>query len=131
MIDIKVLVTPKGEYSKSKVYDALDMVFFNNDSWVAKKVSMGVTPTEGEYWFRYSDTSGLAKKKVATGTEAGLVKSGEEVKVRADGTMYSEFHVGNLTNEMIDEICGEFGTSDETDYELYPLSNDEIDAICK
>lgn len=46
----KVAITPKGEWSVSTTYEALDYVSYNGLSWLAKQESTGVTPAAGDYW---------------------------------------------------------------------------------
>ena len=50
----RVLIIPKGQYDASVTYEPLDLVYYNNDSWVAKKKNKGVLPTEGGSWYRFT-----------------------------------------------------------------------------
>ena len=41
----------RGEYDSASEYDFLDVVFFNDSSYVAKKITIGNEPTDSnEYW---------------------------------------------------------------------------------
>lgn len=49
----RVLLMPKGAYDASVTYEMLDMVSHDGATWVAKKASVGITPSAdtAEYWF--------------------------------------------------------------------------------
>ena len=59
----KVAITPKGEWSATVAYEALDLVSYNGSSWLAKQASTGVTPAAGDYWT-------LSASKGDTGSDA-------------------------------------------------------------
>ena len=48
----RILIMPKGEYDSSITYEMLDLVKYNGTSWLAKKESVGIEPTNNnsEYW---------------------------------------------------------------------------------
>lgn len=49
----RVALIPKGVYSDTSQYEKLDIVSFNNSSYVAKQSVTGVEPLQGEdseYW---------------------------------------------------------------------------------
>ena len=48
----RILIMPKGAYNASTTYEMLDMVSHNGTSWLAKKTSVGITPSAStsEYW---------------------------------------------------------------------------------
>lgn len=46
----KVAITPKGNWSASTAYQKLDLVYYNNGSYVAIQPSTGITPTNTAYW---------------------------------------------------------------------------------
>lgn len=50
----RILIVPRGDYSASTTYQMLDLVNYNSATWLAKKTSVGVTPSDAtsEYWFR-------------------------------------------------------------------------------
>ena len=49
----RVLLMPKGAYDASVTYEMLDMVSYDGVTWVARKASVGITPSadNAEYWF--------------------------------------------------------------------------------
>ena len=48
----RILILPKGTYNEATAYDMLDLVSYNGSSWLAKKSSVGIVPSEAnsEYW---------------------------------------------------------------------------------
>lgn len=48
----RILIMPKGNYDSSATYEMLDLVSHNGKSWLAKKTSVGIEPSEAnaEYW---------------------------------------------------------------------------------
>ena len=48
----RILILPKGNYNASTTYDMLDLVNHNGKSWLAKKTSKGIEPSDAnsEYW---------------------------------------------------------------------------------
>ena len=60
----KILITPKGEWSASTTYEELDVVFYDQAVWIAKKASCAKMPAyNSEYWSIALDNS-LAKRLV-------------------------------------------------------------------
>lgn len=53
----RILIMPKGSYDSSVTYEMLDLVKHNGTSWIAKKTSVGIEPSEsnGEYWQNFID----------------------------------------------------------------------------
>ena len=49
----RILIMPKGAYDASVTYEMLDMVSHDGTTWLAKKTSVGITPSadNSEYWF--------------------------------------------------------------------------------
>lgn len=49
----RILIMPKGNYDSSVTYEMLDLVKHNRKSWLAKKTSKGIEPSEAnaEYWY--------------------------------------------------------------------------------
>lgn len=45
-----VAMEPKGEYSASAYYEKLNVVTYEGSSYMAKKASNNVSPTNTEYW---------------------------------------------------------------------------------
>ena len=50
----RILIVPRGDFSASTTYEMLDLVNYNSATWLAKKTSVGIAPSEAssEYWFR-------------------------------------------------------------------------------
>lgn len=46
----RVLLIPKGDYASGTTYNMLDLVRYNNKSWVCKQNCTGQTPQEDSYW---------------------------------------------------------------------------------
>src|SRR5574344_559112 len=46
----RVLLIPKGDYSAETTYNMLDLVRYNNKSWVCKQACTGQAPAENSYW---------------------------------------------------------------------------------
>ena len=48
----RILIMPKGNYDSSVTYEMLDLVKHNGTSWIAKKTSVGIEPSDAntEYW---------------------------------------------------------------------------------
>lgn len=66
----KVAITPKGAWDASTAYEQLDMVSYNGGSWLAKKPSANITPTDGEYWMEVAE-----KGSDAAVTEENIVSA--------------------------------------------------------
>ena len=48
----RILIMPKGDYNAETEYEMLDLVKYNGTSWLAKKASTGIEPSNenAEYW---------------------------------------------------------------------------------
>ena len=61
----RILILPKGNYNAETEYEALDLVFHNGASWVAKKSVKGITPSEVEesknFWMKMCDSADLTE----------------------------------------------------------------------
>jgi hypothetical protein len=55
----RILLMPKGAYNRNETYEMLDMVDYADVTWIAKKTSVGITPSESnsEYWFPMAGVS--------------------------------------------------------------------------
>ena len=60
----RILILPKGEYNASTTYSMLDLVTYNNASWVCKKTAVGIAPSDAnsEYWQKMIDVAGKQDK---------------------------------------------------------------------
>lgn len=56
----KVAITPKGEWNSQTAYTKLDLVFYENASYVAIQPSTGVEPTNESYWMLMVQSAGGA-----------------------------------------------------------------------
>ena len=74
----RILIMPKGEWNADTTYEMLDLVSHNGTSWLAKKTSVGIEPSEAnaEYWQRFSDFSFLEERKQERTVQTVTVKSG-------------------------------------------------------
>ncbi len=48
----RILIMPKGDYNAETEYEMLDLVKHNGTSWLSKKESIGIEPSNdnSEYW---------------------------------------------------------------------------------
>lgn len=55
----RILIIPRGEYLSTIAYKPLDMVLYNNDSWLCKKEITGKEPSDAnaEYWYRVTNVN--------------------------------------------------------------------------
>lgn len=51
----RILIMPRGTYDANATYEMLDLVTYNNASWLAKKTATGIEPADGEYWHKMAD----------------------------------------------------------------------------
>ena len=58
----RILIMPKGDYDASTEYEMLDLVKHNGKSWLAKKTSVGVEPSDENsgHWHDLFDTLDVA-----------------------------------------------------------------------
>lgn len=61
----RILIMPKGNYSASATYEALDLVYHNGSSWLAKKTVKSIEPSTAstEHWQQMSDFEYLENRK--------------------------------------------------------------------
>ena len=50
----RILIMPKGPYDASVTYEMLDMVSHDGATWLAKRTSVGIAPSDSvsDYWFK-------------------------------------------------------------------------------
>lgn len=58
----KVAILPRGLWNPDTVYEPLDLVYYNNNSFVALKESVGVTPVDGDTWML--SLSGISQETI-------------------------------------------------------------------
>lgn len=53
----RILIIPKGAYSEETTYVPLDLVSHNGGSWLCKKESTGIEPSDenAEYWHAFTN----------------------------------------------------------------------------
>ena len=53
----RILIMPKGSWKAETEYEMLDLVYYHENSWVARQPSVGIAPSadNSEYWQRISD----------------------------------------------------------------------------
>ena len=62
----RILILPKGTWNSETEYEMLDLVYHGGTSWLAKKTSAGVEPTDanGEYWQKVFDADAYLDAKI-------------------------------------------------------------------
>lgn len=62
----RILIMPKGSYDSTVTYEMLDLVKHNGTSWLARKTSVGIEPSEtnSEYWQDMFDFQETTSKEV-------------------------------------------------------------------
>ena len=55
----RILIMPKGDWAVETTYESLDLVRHNGTSWLAKKTSVGIEPSDitEEYWQNVFDNA--------------------------------------------------------------------------
>ena len=80
----------KGEYNNTETYDFLDVVYYGNSSYVAKKLTVGNTPADNnEYW--------QALAKVPVSAVLGVKGNAENV-YRTGNVNLTPENIGALSN---------------------------------
>jgi hypothetical protein len=59
----RILIMPKGTWSATIEYEMLDLVFNGDTSWLARKSSVGIEPSDAnaEYWFQMCKATDLTE----------------------------------------------------------------------
>lgn len=83
----KVAVVPKGEYDAETQYEVLDAVSYQGSSYLAIEDSLGIVPTNPEYWMILSQKGDPA---MINGQPSVTLVSGKNIEIVNDGA-------GNLT----------------------------------
>ena len=81
----RILIMAVGNYNAATPYEPLDLVAYNDESWLCRKACTGVTPTSqaSEYWQKFGSAVGIA-----TVSNTGIVRpDGSSIKIIADGTI--------------------------------------------
>lgn len=64
-----VAMEPKGEYDSSTYYEKLNVVSYNNSTYMATKPSQGIAPTNSDFW-QFISSSGLSESDVVDNLES-------------------------------------------------------------
>ena len=93
----KIVPTPKGTYSSSVTYNALDIVRYNQVSWMCKQDNTSnVTPAEGDYWMKLNQDGSGSEVTFTTQSGASATTYGcqiitiNDTPYIIDGTVYME-----------------------------------------
>ena len=130
----RILILPKGEYNANTTYEMLDLVFYNETSWLAKKTVVGIEPSEAnsEYWHKLCEKLDLSHLlKLSGGTMTGNLKiegGDPRLQIKNSNTLrYSVFEAGP-------EGYTSMGTwksaNDQTNFQVRPLT-DGLDALLR
>ena len=103
----RILIMPKGTWNAETTYENLDMVAHSGRAWVAKKVSVGIEPSEenAEYWHDFLGMNMVTieemEEKIAEITES-LEYTSEEATYEngITGALYS------FKNSVIKKVIG-------------------------
>lgn len=145
MSEIKILgpvaYNPKGEYDGTTIYDRLDVVLYNDVSYVALKPVQGILPTDTTYW----DALGISgadmanyytKSEVNTAVNAKYTKpntgipktdlssSVQESLGKADSALQRETYTGTITSVKMNGIT--ISSSGEADLGIVITSHQDI-----
>jgi len=84
----RILIMPKGDYDANSTYENLDLVKYKGTSWLAKKESKGIEPSEAntEYWHKMFD---LNITNNLTTEEAGYALDARQGKVLKDSLVWN------------------------------------------
>ena len=111
----RILIVPRGTYDANATYEMLDLVMYNNASWLAKKTATGIEPTNDEYWHKMADGVELVTNLTT------------EVEGKAlDASM------GKVLKELIDEVDAnleEVSATHDEDIEALRLAIEEFSNI--
>ena len=89
----RILILPKGEWASGTTYEMLDLVYHNGTSWIAKKTSVGIEPSDAtnEYWHLLLNpyekmTAGVVLNGTISKdtTDVYVAKSGNVLRVKLD-----------------------------------------------
>lgn len=98
----RILIIPKGNYDASVTYEMLDLVYHNNTSWIAKKTTVGIEPTDANSneWHKLcesTDTTVIEQRLTALENKGNVDLSGYALKSSVESTNQN---VSNLTTEV-------------------------------
>ena len=119
----RILIMPKGEYNPNTTYEMLDVVNHNGISWICKKTSVGITPSEGEHW---QALLGIVIANNLTTEDEGNVldaRQGKTLKELIEAKGKFQRFVEKRTFTAEEGAYIELGTVDESTEDLFALSD--------
>ena len=68
----RILILPKGNWNVESEYEMLDLVYYGGTSWLAKKSSVGIEPTDdnAEYWQKLFDGDAFTEATIESKVNA-------------------------------------------------------------
>ena len=104
----KVAILPRGLWNADTVYEPLDLVYYDNNSFVSLKESVGVTPVDGDTWML--SLSGISQETIdailngtqQVGDSARLGGKGASEYALIDG--FETIFLSSETTEEVDQI---------------------------
>lgn len=112
----KVAITPKGNWSANTAYTKLDLVFYDNASYVAIQPSTGVTPTNTSYWMLVVQSAGGADLEAIIN---GTTQVGNAKTLEGNGAEYFFPSSGGTVNGNVTV------KADDTSQRIHALQNSE------
>lgn len=119
----RVAIVPKGDFDIGSSYERLDMVFYEGNSYVAKKDVYGIYPVDTEFWMQSTDgaKSEVAKTDNITiitaedGTISAISVGFTGTKEEADEAIAKgEVQIGSFVNITDDYEEGDGGDNGQT-----------------
>ena len=70
----RILIIPKGAWESETTYEMLDVVSYGYGSWIAKKASVGIEPSDenSDYWFKMVDLKNVTVDLYYDNSESSL-----------------------------------------------------------
>lgn len=85
--------TPVGAYDPTATYQRLNVVYYNDSSWLVKKTVTGVTPVEGEYYQLMVDSNGGAAVLYTQQSLTSSQRTQARVNIGSYGNMFYQNEV--------------------------------------
>lgn len=114
----RILIIPKGEYDASAKYEMLDLVNYSGIPYLAKKTSVGIAPTNEEYWH---PMIGIAIANNLNTEAEGYVLDARQGKVITDllATKITRTLLWSGTPVSQGEIVCKTGQENYTEFDIY------------
>lgn len=98
----------KGDYKSTETYDFLDVVYYGNSSYVAKKETIGNIPQENDEYWQILAKGGISGTAGVTGVKGNaefIYRTGEVNLTAANiGAVEAEAGKGLSTNDLTDDL---------------------------